>query len=46
MLFPHEKVVHAALFYARSRLDYKTEAVELVQASRGVDRKEFLRVFV
>ena len=34
------------LIYAKDRLDSKTEAVELVQASRDVDHKEFLRVFV
>ena len=44
MLFPREKFVHATLIYTRSRLDSKTKAVELVQASKGVDQKEFLCV--
>ena len=42
MWFPHKNVVHAMLIYARGRLDSKTEAVELVQDSRGVDDRNFL----
>ena len=46
MWFHRKKVIQAMLIYARGILDSKTEVVELVQASKGIDRKEFLSLYV